>query len=273
MGFVADLRRRSQSSGSLICVGLDPDPDRFPESFNRSAAGALAFCTAIVDAVAETVCAFKPQIAHFAAMRAESELEALIGHIHTRYPGIPVILDAKRGDIGSTAKRYAVEAFERYRADAVTVNPWLGGDSIEPFFDYPERGVIVLARTSNPGAADFQDLLVEGVPLYLQVARRVARDWNGAGNCALVVGATAPSQLAAVRAEVGDMPILVPGIGAQGGDLEVTLAAGLTADGQGLVINLSRSVLYASAGADFAAAARAEVARIAAAVDSHRAGH
>jgi orotidine-5'-phosphate decarboxylase len=170
---------------------------------------------------------------------------------------VPVILDAKRGDIGSTAEQYAREAFERYGADAVTVNPYMGGDTLAPFLKYTDRGVIVLCRTSNPGAAEFQDLDVGGQPLYERVAERAARDWNAAGNCLLVVGATWPQQLARVRALVGDMPLLVPGVGAQGGDVEQLVRAGRTAAGTGLLINSSRAILYAGSGADYATAARA----------------
>ena len=177
----------------------------------------------IADATAQYACAFKPQIAHFAALRAEDALLRLIAHIHATHPGIPVILDAKRGDIGSTAQQYAREAFDRYAADAVTANPYLGRDSVQPFLDRADRGVVILCRTSNPGAGDLQDLLVDGRPLYQHVAEKVAHEWNTHGNCALVVGATWPEQLREVRAIIGDMPILVPGVGAQGGDVEAVV--------------------------------------------------
>jgi orotidine-5'-phosphate decarboxylase len=208
------------------------------------------------------VCAFKPQIAHFAALRAEDALERLIAHIHEKHPGVPVILDAKRGDIGSTAQHYASEAFDRYEADAVTLNPYLGRDSVQPFLDRADKGVILLCHTSNPGAADLQDLLVQeadgqSLPLYQHVAKIIARDWNTHGNCALVTGATWPQQLAEVRGLVGDVPLLVPGIGAQGGDVEAVVRHGRTADGTGLLISSSRAILYAGDGEDFAAAAGA----------------
>ena len=183
----------------------------------------FAFCRDIVDATADLVCAFKPQIAHFAALRAEDALERLIAHIHARHPGIPVILDAKRGDIGSTAQRYAQEAFERYAADAVTLNPYLGRDSIQPFLDRTDKGVILLCRTSNPGGADFQNLDCNGRAAVSARGRDHRREWNANGNCALVTGATFPEELGQVRAAVGDMPLLVPGIGAQGGDLAAVL--------------------------------------------------
>ena len=186
-------------------------------------------------------CAFKPQIAHFAALGAEDALQRLIAHIHAAHPGIPVILDSKRGDIGSTAQHYATEAFDRFAADAVTANPYLGRDSVQPFLDRADRGVVILCRTSNPGAGDLQDLVVDGRPLYQHVAEKVARDWNGHGNCALVVGATWPAQLKEVRAIVGDVPFLVPGVGAQGGDVEAVVSNAKTADGTGLIVSSSRA--------------------------------
>jgi orotidine-5'-phosphate decarboxylase len=215
----------------------------------------FAFCREIVDATAEHACAFKPQIAHFAALGAEDALRRLIAHIHAAHPGILVILDSKRGDIGSTAQHYATEAFDRYGADAVTANPYLGRDSLQPFLDRADKGVVILCRTSNPGAGDLQDLVVDGRPLYQHVAEKIARDWNGNGNCALVVGATWPQQLREVRAIVGDLPFLVPGVGAQGGDVEAVVSNAKTADGTGLIVSSSRAILYASPGDDFADAA------------------
>lgn len=260
MRFIDELRQRWQQADTLVCVGLDPEPARFPARFADDADAVFAFCRDIVDATAEYACAFKPQIAHFAALGAEHALARLIAHIHAAHPGIPVILDSKRGDIGSTAQHYAAEAFDRYRADAVTVNPYLGRDSVQPFLDRADKGVIVLCRTSNPGAGDLQDLLVHGRPLYQQVAQKVAHEWNAHGNCALVVGATWPEQLREVRGIVGDLPFLVPGVGAQGGDVEAVVRNARTADGTGLIVSSSRAILYASSGDDFADAAR-EAAR------------
>ena len=259
MNFAAQLANAWQRNNSLLCVGLDPDPAKFPAHLAGAPDAILRFCCAIADATADLVCAFKPQIAYFAAHRAESQLEALIAHIHQRHPGIPVILDAKRGDIGSTAEQYAVEAFERYGADAVTVNPYLGRDSVEPFLAHAGKGVILLCRTSNPGGSDlqFQRLESNGALLYEHVAQLVANDWNRDGQCALVVGATFPAEIARVRELVGDMPLLVPGIGAQGGDVQATVQAGRTTNGAGLMISSSRAILYAGKGDDFAAAARA----------------
>ena len=258
MSFITDLKQRWRNADSLVCVGLDPEPVKFPARFANDPDAVFNFCRAIVDATAPYACSFKPQIAHFAALGAEAALQRLIAHIHASHPGIPVILDSKRGDIGSTAQHYATEAFERYAADAVTVNPYLGRDSVQPFLDRADRGVVILCRTSNPGAGDLQDMLIAGRPLYQHVAEKIANEWNGHGNCALVVGATWPEQLREVRAIVGDVPFLVPGVGAQGGDVEAVVANARTADGTGLVVSSSRAILYASNGTDFAeAAARA----------------
>jgi orotidine-5'-phosphate decarboxylase len=258
--FTDKLRRAWRERDSLLCVGLDPDVTRMPAPLRGHPDALFELCRAIVDATADLACAFKPQIAYFAAERAEDALERLLRYIAERHPHAVRILDAKRGDIGSTAEQYAREAFERYDADAVTVNPYLGGDSIAPFTAYEDRGVIVLCRTSNPGGSELQLLEANGELVYKRVARAAAADWNANGNVALVVGATFPRELAEVRAIVGDMPLLVPGIGAQGGDIAATLKAGRTRDGAGLVINSSRAILYAGSGADFAERAR-EVAR------------
>jgi len=255
MTFMQALKDRWSSSHSLVCVGLDPEPAKFPQRFAGDPDAVFNFCSAIADATAEFACAFKPQIAHFAALRAEGALERLIAHIHATHPGIPVILDAKRGDIGSTAQQYAREAFDRFAADAVTANPYLGRDSVQPFLDHADRGVVILCRTSNPGAGDLQDLVIDGRPLYQHVAEKVAREWNAHGNAALVVGATWPEQLREVRAIVGDMPILVPGVGAQGGDVEAVVRNAATAGGTGLLVSSSRAILYASQADDFAEAA------------------
>ncbi len=275
MSFSEKLQQAWRNNDSLVCVGLDPEPSRIPHALRDSPDALFAFCRAIVDATADLVCCFKPQFAHFAAQRAEPALERLIAHIHERHPGVPVILDAKRGDIGSTAQYYAAEAFDRYGADAVTANPYLGRDSVQPYLDRADRGVIVLCRTSNAGARDFQDLVVAdadgaGVPLYQRVAAMVARDWNGNGNCALVVGATYPRELAEVRAIVGDMPLLVPGVGAQGGDVAAVVHNGKNSGGSGLIVSSSRAILYASPGDDFAAAARQATETLRAEINRYR---
>ena len=255
-GFIAQLASAWRRNDSLVCVGLDPEVERFPASLAGVAAPIFEFNKAIVDATADLVCAYKPQFAHYSAYAAEDQLERTIEYIHRVYPQIPVILDSKRGDVGNTAERYALEAFERYGADAVTVNPYLGGDSLEPFLKREDKGVIVLCRTSNPGARDVQDLDVAGRPLYQRVAALVAGEWNANGNCALVVGATYPRELAEVRAIAGAMPLLVPGVGAQGGDVAAVVANGKNADGAGLIISSSRAILYAGSGDDYSAAAR-----------------
>jgi orotidine-5'-phosphate decarboxylase len=283
--FLERLRARWTDRHTLLCVGLDPELERLPRSVRGGQTGMLAltserdhiqaegalvaFNQAIVDATADLVCAFKPNVAFFemygpVGMRA---LVRTITYIHTVYPDVPVILDAKRGDIGSTSAAYARAVYDAYGADAVTLQPYLGRDAVSPLLERPERGVFVLCRTSNPGSGEFQDLQVRGAdgasePLYLRVAEQVATHWNALGNCGLVVGATYPEELQAVRSRVGDLPILVPGVGAQGGDLEAVLRTGLDSHGQGLVISNSRSILYASSGLDFAQAARAEAQRV-----------
>ena len=258
--FNQQLQSAWASQGSMLCVGFDPDPKRLPPSLQGKPEGIFEFCREIADATADLVCAFKPQFAYFASQRAETQLEKLISHLKDKYPHIPVILDSKRGDIGSTADHYALEAFERYGADAVTVNPYMGFDTIEPYLKHAGKGVIVLCRTSNPGGSDLQFLNVDsGVPLYLHVAKLAAQKWNSSGQISLVVGATFPEEIAKVRTIVGDMPLLIPGIGAQGGDIDATVNAGRIAGapGTGMIINSSRAILYASSGADFAQAARA----------------
>lgn len=270
MTFTEQLAAAWQKNDSQLCVGLDPDPAKFPAHLKGRDDAIFEFCKTIVDATADLVCSFKPQIAYFAARRAEDQLEALIAHIHEKHPGIPVILDAKRGDIGSTAEQYAVEAFARFKADAVTVNPYMGRDSVEPYLAFPDKGVILLCRTSNAGGSDLQFLDVGGEKLYERVARLAAEQWNTTGQIGLVVGATFPAEIARVRAIVGEMPLLVPGIGAQGGDIAATVKAGRTAAGTGLMINSSRAILYAGQGEDFASAARRVAEETRSAINLHR---
>jgi orotidine-5'-phosphate decarboxylase len=250
-----------------VCVGLDPDPRRFPSHLGTQVDDIETFCRTIVDATADAVCAFKPQIAYFAAYGAELALERVCDHIRREHPDVVLILDAKRGDIGDTAEMYAREAFERYGADAVTVNPFLGTDSLEPFFARKDRGVIVLCRTSNPGSHEIQnarlqrdeadnDASGETEPLYEQIARRAASDWSQRADVGLVVGATQPAELKRVRHLVGDLPLLVPGVGAQGGDPATVVTHGANAQGTGLIVNSSRAILYASNNDDYPVAAR-----------------
>jgi len=268
--FLQRLDAAMTSTQSLVCVGLDPEIERFPSHLRQRPQAILEFNRAIVDATADLACAYKPQIAHYAAVGAEDQLLETIRYIRQKAPGVQVILDSKRGDIGSTAEKYAREAFERYGADAVTINPYLGRDSAEPFLEYADKGVVVLCRTSNAGARELQDLDVGGRKLYQLVAEKVAKEWNSRGNCLLVVGATYPDELADIRRITGDMTFLVPGIGAQGGDIEKAVRSGRRADGRGLVINSSRGILYASQGEDFATAARRATLELRDAVNAAR---
>ncbi len=256
MAFLAQLLQAQQRRDSLLCVGLDPEPERFPEPWRGDAARIFDFCSAIVDATQDLVCAYKPQIAYFAAHRAEDQLERLIGYIRRVAPDVPVILDAKRGDIGATAEQYAREAFVRYQADAVTLSPFMGFDSIEPYLAYDGRGLILLCRTSNAGGSDLQaQRLASGDRLYEHIARLAAGPWNKSGRLGLVVGATFATELARVRELAPHMLLLIPGVGAQGGDARATVAAGWRPEGP-IVVNSSRAVLYAGSGDGFAAAAR-----------------
>lgn len=239
------LSQRWRTADSVLCVGLDPDISRLPETFQSATGGIAKFCIDIVDATAEFACAFKPQIAYFSAVAAERQLELVCEHILHAHPDIPIILDAKRGDIGDTAKLYAKEAFERYGAHAVTVNPYLGTDSLEPFFAYPDKGVFVLCRTSNPGSNEFQSLSVNGMPLFEHIAHTAVTTWSQQGDVGLVVGATQPAELAQVRKIVGNMPLLVPGVGAQGGDPAQVMQNAATTDGYGVVVNSSRAIMFA----------------------------
>jgi len=265
MIFTEQLRRAQQQNDSLLCVGLDPEPSKFPGAWKGQPDRIYDFCAAIVDATKDLVCAFKPQIAYFAAHRAEDQLERLMAHMRRVAPQVPVILDAKRGDIGSTAEQYAHEAFDRYQADAVTLSPFMGFDTMQPFLKYPGKGVILLCRTSNPGGSDLQNLRladVEGQPrVYEHIAKQAQGPWNTNGQMGLVVGATFPEEIARVRELAPTLPLLIPGVGAQGGDAVATVKAGLRADASGaitgtIIVNSSRAVLYASAGDDFASAAR-----------------
>ncbi|MDE2612193.1 MAG: orotidine-5'-phosphate decarboxylase [Burkholderiales bacterium] len=260
--FAALLRGAERRAQSLLCVGLDPEPARFPERWRDDAARIFDFCAAIVDATHDLVLAFKPQIAYFAAHRAEEQLERLVAHMRRVAPEVPVILDAKRGDIGSTAEMYAREAFLRYRADAVTLSPFMGYDSLEPYMRHRGKGLILLCRTSNAGGSELQAqrLASSDVPggelLYERIARLAAGEWSRSGaELGLVVGATFPREVARVRELAPTLPLLIPGVGAQGGDAGATVRAGWRADAP-IIVNSSRAVLYAGAGDDFAAAAR-----------------
>ncbi len=259
MTFLDKLRAAETQNRSLLCVGLDPDPARFPLAMRGDPSRIFDFCARIVDATADLAIAFKPQIAYFAAHRAEAQLERLLAHIRDTAPTVPVILDAKRGDIGATAEQYAREVFERYQADAVTLSPFMGFDSIEPYLKYPGKGAFLLCRTSNPGGDDLQNQKLasqSGQPrLYELIAQLASGPWNTNGQLGLVVGATYPQEIERVRALAPKLPLLVPGIGAQGGDAHATVQAGWRPDAP-IVVASSRAILYASDGADFAEAAR-----------------
>ena len=270
--FAQLLDARWHGAGTLLCVGLDPDPARFAPALRGREQAITEFCCAIVDATAPYACAFKPQIAYFASARAEAQLEAVLAHIRRHHAAIPVILDAKRGDIGPTAEQYAREAFERYGADAVTLSPFMGRDTIERFLAYAGRAAFLLCRTSNPGGDELQMLDVGGERLFERVARLAATQWSRPGQIGLVVGATYPKELARVRALAPALPLLVPGIGAQGGDVAATLQAGRTPRGDGLVINSSRAILYAGQGDDYAAAAAAVARETRDQINRHRTG-
>ncbi len=266
--------------GKFVCVGLDSEFGKIPESAHKNgnecdvsvANTIVAFNRAIVEATKDIVCAYKPNAAFYEAHGAEgiAALQRTIADIHAIAPDVPVILDAKRADIGNTNAGYVDAAFDFLQADAITVHPYLGAEALQPFLARAEKGIIVLCRTSNPGAGEFQDLIVRvcdgasetAMPLYRFVAMQVAHEWNKNGNCALVVGATYPEELARVRKIVGDMPILIPGIGVQGGDVEKTVSAGKDSRGQGMIINSSRGIIFASKSADFAEAARRETIKL-----------
>ena len=264
MHFIDMLYRAEQQHRSRLCIGLDPDPARFPMQWRDDPRRIYDFCAAIVDATADLAMAFKPQIAYFAAHRAEDQLERLMAHMRVAAPQVPIILDAKRGDIGSTAEQYAREAFERYGADAVTLSPFMGLDSVQPYLRYPGKGAFLLCRTSNPGGDDLQAQRLAGIDgqplLYEHIARLAQGPWNLNGQLGLVVGATYPAEIARVRELAPTLPLLIPGVGAQGGDAAATVAAGWRGGPHGttgaVVVNSSRAILYASAEADFAVAAR-----------------
>ena len=255
MTFQEKLRAAWDGNNSLVCVGLDPDLKTLPECVKQETFPIFAFNKAIIDATRNFVCAYKPQAAYYAGQNADAELAMTMEYLRKTCPEIPVILDVKRGDIGSTADFYAKEAFERYNADAVTVNPYMGFDTLKPFLNYADRGTVILGRTSNPSAAELQDLVADGHPLYEHVAILARDKWNEHNNVLLVVGATWPEELGRIRALNPEMTFLVPGVGAQGGDVQAVLTHGKTADGTGLIINSSRGIIYASKGEDFAAAA------------------
>lgn len=275
MTFQEKLDQSVEKNNSVLCVGLDTDIQKIPEFLRDRAEPVFKFNKAIIDATADLVCTFKSQVAFYSADKTEEQLIKTIDYIKKIYPDIPVILDAKRNDIGNTAQKYAIEVFEKYGVDAITVNPYLGKDSCEPFLGYKDKGVIFLCRTSNPGAKDFQDLLVKykngEIPLYQFIALKIVKEWNENKNCLLVVGATYPEELKIIRDLVGDdITFLMPGIGAQGGDIEAAVKNARNKDGKGMIINSSRGIIYASFGEDFAQIARREAGRLKEEINKYR---
>lgn len=247
MRFQQKLNNAIKKNNSLLCVGLDPDLEKLPENFLKKRNPIFEFNKFIIDTTYDIVCCYKPQFAFYAAngIPGIKALIQTISYIHLKYPTIPVLLDAKRGDIGSTAEQYAKEVFDIYAVDAVTVNPFLGFDSLRPFLERKDKGIVILARTSNPGASDFQNLEINKTPFYMKIAEKIVA-WNKIyKNCLMVVGATWPEQLQKVRKISPEMFFLIPGIGAQGGDLKKTLKAGLTKNKSGLIISVSRGIIFA----------------------------
>jgi orotidine-5'-phosphate decarboxylase len=272
MSFLLKLETAIQKNNSLLCLGLDTDIEKLPNHLRQEQYPVLAFNKQIIDATHDLVCSYKFQIAYYSALGISGveQLIESIAYIRGKYPEIPIILDAKRGDIGNTSEQYAKEAFDIYKADAVTVNPYLGHDGLEPFLRREDKGVIILCRTSNPGANDFQDLKIEGEQLYMKVADKIV-EWNNLyGNCLMVVGATYPEEMGRIRKLAPDMFFLVPGIGAQGGDLKQTMAMGLRKDGSGLLIHSARGIIYASNETDFVERAKEEAVRLRDEINSYR---
>ncbi len=262
MTFMEKLNAVWRKNNSMVCVGLDPDVKKLPACLKDKKNAVFEFNKAIIDATHDMVCSYKPQSAYYAGQNIDDQLQMTMDYLRSAYPEVPVILDVKRGDIGSTASMYAKEAFERYQADAVTVNPYMGFDTVKPFTDYADRGTVILCRTSNPNSGDLQNLTADGKALYEHVALLAKEKWNYNNNVALVVGATYPEELSKIRALCPDMPFLVPGVGAQGGDAREVAARGRTAGGYGLMVNSSRGIIYASGGEDFAEAAAAETGKL-----------
>ena len=270
MNFFGSLRLAAERNNSLVCVGLDPALAKLPEALRSAKRPFFEFNRALVDATCDLVCCYKPQAAYYAGENRDDELADTIAYIREKAPEVPVILDVKRGDIGSTAEQYAREAFERYGADAATVNPYMGFDAVKPFLDTPGKGIFVLCRTSNPSAVDLQNLVADGVPLYEHVAGLVRDKWNSDGNAGLVIGATAPEELRRLRGLCPGLWFLVPGVGAQGGDVEKVVKYGCDAAGYGIAVNSSRGIIYASKGPDFAEAARAAAGTLRDTINSYR---
>lgn len=261
-----------QKNSSLVCIGLDSNIPKLPDHLKKKDNAQFEFNKVIIDATYDLVCAYKPNSAFYEAYGdlGIHQLKMTCDYIREKYPNIYIILDAKRADIGSTNQGYVTYGFDWLGADAVTLHPYLGYEAMKPFLDRADKGSIILCRTSNPGAGEFQDLKIDGKPLYKIVAERVVNEWNTNGNCFLVTGATYSEELAEIRKIAGDMTFLVPGIGAQGGDVEKTVKAGLNSQKAGLIISSSRGIIFASKGEDFAEKARKEAEKLRDEINTYR---
>ncbi len=272
MTFQQKLDAIVDKNNSFLCIGPDPDWNKLPQVVKGKKYPQFVFNKAIIDATHDLVCAYKPNSAFYEYLGSDGieQLKLTCDYIRKTYPEIPIIIDAKRGDISSTNEGYVAYAFDYLQADAITLHPYLGREAVQPFLDRADKGCIILCRTSNPGAGEFQDLLVEGDPLYLYLAKKVSKKWNTNNNCLLVVGATYPKELAAIRGVVGNMTLLIPGVGAQGGDVQQSVQAGVNSKGTGIIISTSRSILFASTGADFAQKARNEAEKLKNEINTYR---
>jgi orotidine-5'-phosphate decarboxylase len=270
--FDKKIRSSMTKNNSLLCVGLDTDYTKLPESIKTSQDALFAFNKEIIDATADLVCAYKPNSAFYEAHGADGikQLKQTADYLHEAHPDIPIILDAKRADIGNTNNGYVEFMFDYLGMDAVTLHPYLGREALEPFLNRSDKGSIILCRTSNPGAGEFQDLVAESRPVYQHVAKAVTDTWNTNKNCMLVVGATYPDEMKIIRGIVGDMMFLVPGVGAQGGDVEAIMNAGLDSRNQGMIINSARGIIYASKDGNFADSARSEAQKLKSEINRHR---
>lgn len=273
MDFLTKLDAAVTKNNSLLCIGLDPNMEMLPEHLQSDPQAYINFNKVIVDATADLVCAYKPNSAFYEARGAQGveELKATCDYIRSKYPDIPIILDFKRGDIGSTNDQYSKFAFDYIGADAITIQPYMGREAVSPFLDKKDKGIFILLRTSNPGSGELQDLDIGDQKLYLKLLDGIISSWNANGNCMVVVGATYPEELAEIRKAAGDdMIFLVPGIGAQGGDVEATVKAGVNSSGRGIIVNSARDIIYASGNEDYADAAKARATEVRDEINKYR---
>lgn len=274
MNFLQKLDAAVEKNNSLVCVGLDPDVSKIPEKYLAQKDGIFEFLKSIVDATAEFVCAYKPNSAFFEENGSEGikTLEQICDYINSNYPEIPIIYDCKRGDIGNTNKAYAVSAFDKLKVDAVTLHPYFGKESLLPFLEYKDKGQIILIKSSNEGSGEIQNLDIGDKKLFEYISEKVVNEWNENNNCLLMIGATYPNEMASARQIAGDeIPFLVPGVGAQSGDIGAMLNAGLNSNKKGLIVSSTRAILYASDGDDFADAAKNETIKLKDTINSYRA--